>query len=71
MSNRYVYMPMPVNAQGQGPETDSTKVKTILHEVWLEATNETVCTCYNEAIARQIANLLSHASVKEPDYDEA
>ena len=30
----FFYVPMPLNAEGQGPEMDDAKVVRIQHEVW-------------------------------------
>lgn len=52
------YIPMPLNADGDGPEMDAGKVTRTEHQVWNGAFLP-VATCPSEAAARYIANLLN------------
>ncbi|MFU0504141.1 hypothetical protein ACLKMW_06095 [Pseudaminobacter sp. NGMCC 1.201702] len=61
---RYYYMPMPVNADGDGPAMGDEAVAT-LHEVWDDACL-TVCTCGDEAMARRVAEALNAAQSLPP-----
>lgn len=58
---RYYYMPMPVNADDDGPATGGEAVR-IIHEVWDDACL-TVCTCADEATARHIAAALNERPI--------
>lgn len=61
---RYYYMPMPVNKDGNGP-ADADDTARTLHEVWDDACL-TVCTCADEATARHIAAALNDCPVVAP-----
>jgi len=51
-------VPMPLNADGHGPEMDPANVAVTTWEVW-DALNLAVCTTSDEAIARLIAQRLN------------
>lgn len=60
----FYYMPMPVNANGDGPADPDEAVK-VLHEVW-DQLMLIVCRCENEAIARHIAKALNDSAATAP-----
>jgi hypothetical protein len=56
----YQYMAMPVDKDGNGPETDQSKVANILHEIWDEAC-ETIATCKSRQYAERLVILLNQS----------
>ena len=48
-----MYVPMPLNANGDGP-ADSVDTVSVAHEVWDTETNVTICTAKDEATANLI-----------------
>lgn len=56
----FYYMPMPINADGNGPADPDETVKT-LHEVW-DQFCQSVCSCGDEVVARFIASSLNATS---------
>lgn len=51
---------MPVNADGNGPETDPTKVVETLHEIWdLWDGHRTIATCFTSDRARELVDKLN------------
>jgi hypothetical protein len=54
----FYVVPMPLNEQGHGPETDPAEVVVTTWEVW-DCLTLAVCTTSDEAIARLIAQRLN------------
>ena len=52
-AERWMVIPMPVDAAGDGPADPGDTAHT-LYQVWTVC-NETVCTCHHEAVAERIA----------------
>jgi len=48
-----MYVPMPLNANGDGP-ADAADAVSVAHEVWDTETNVTICTAKDEATANLI-----------------
>jgi len=49
---------MPLNADGEGPEMDETKVINTQYEIW-DQLMLAVCVCYDEEIAHRVADALN------------
>ena len=64
----YTYVPMPLNAEGNGPETDPDKVVRVQHEVW-DAQFNTVCLATDEDAARLIVAALNRFT--SPEHQSA
>ncbi len=60
----FFYMPMPINAEGTGPEMDAAKVVRVQHEVW-NGNNLSVAIVHDEPTGRWLATQLN-LSVSPP-----
>ena len=56
----FSYVPIPLDADGQGPADEADAVSTT-HEVW-DANCFTVATCGSEETARKVAELLNRSA---------
>lgn len=56
----FYYMPMPINADGNGPASPDETIR-VLHEVW-DQLCQSVCTCADEVVAHFIADSLNATS---------
>lgn len=55
---RFYYVPMPVNADGHGPEMDPAKVRWTQHEIWNEL-HLSIGTFASEEVAKWVADALN------------
>lgn len=55
----FIVIRMPYNANGEGPETDETKVYSCVYEVWDNAC-QTVAIAKSEKIAHLLRLIFSH-----------
>ena len=61
-----MYVPMPLNAAGDGP-ADPAETVRVEHQVWDAETCGTLCTAADEAVARHIVSLWNGAAAPVPD----
>lgn len=55
--SKYLYVPMPINADGNGP-ADADETVKVIHQVWDEE-NIALCSCDYKEIAQSIAASLN------------
>lgn len=51
------YMPMPINAEGNGP-ADACELARVIHQVW-DANCATICEAPTETLARLVADSIN------------
>lgn len=59
----YIYVPMPVDKDGNGPIVPESAAFRTIHEVW-DGANITVCECSDKEAAMLIAKLLEEWNEK-------
>ena len=65
-----LYVPMPLNADGDGPADEADTVR-VEHQVWDAETNGTICTAFSAADAVWLASLINATTpAAQPDFSD-